>query len=154
MGKIMRNGNKYSCASPNNAQSVVYDNTTSGLEAENTKEAIDELSSKIDEQNENFTPVLVEGIEYYDSAYIISTVGKISATPKEIKFNMSCSINVIPDATNIFSITAGYFGWLNITEPSTGKTYLLHSNATGFISAWGAIPSIVNGVITGTLFKL
>lgn len=53
MGKIMRNGNKYSCASPNNAQSVVYDNTTSGLEAENTKEAIDELSSKIDEQNKN-----------------------------------------------------------------------------------------------------
>ena len=47
MGKIMRNGNKYSCASPNNAQSVVYDNTDSGLEAENTKEAIDELNKNL-----------------------------------------------------------------------------------------------------------
>jgi hypothetical protein len=47
MGKIMRNGNKYSSASPNNAQSVVYDNTDSGLEAENTKEAIDELNKNL-----------------------------------------------------------------------------------------------------------
>ena len=67
---------------------------------------------------------------------------------------MSCTINETPDSKNIFSIEAGYFGWLNITEPSTGKTYLLHSNATGVISTWGAIPSIVNGAITGTLFKL
>lgn len=96
MGKIMRNGNKYSCASPNNAQSVVYDNTTSGLEAENTKEAIDELSSKIDEQNENLGN---------------SRIGFIDTT------------NIIFQSDNITSYTATQNCWFYAIIYNNASTY-------------------------------
>ena len=54
MGKIMRNGKKYSGASSSMAENIIYDNTESGLEANDVQGAIDELSSNVDEQNKKF----------------------------------------------------------------------------------------------------
>lgn len=90
MGKIMRNGKKYSCASPNNAQSVVYDNTTSGLEAENTKEAIDELSYKIDEQNK-------KKVDFFtlQSSESVTTSEKTFSTLNGRKFSDYQLINIL-----------------------------------------------------------
>lgn len=64
MGIIMRNGKKYSGASSSMAENIVYDNTESGLEANDVQGAIDELSSNVDEQNKN----LNNGIRFVDYA--------------------------------------------------------------------------------------
>ena len=55
MGKIMRKGKKYSGASSSMAENIIYDNTESGLEANDVQGAIDELSSNVDEQNKNLS---------------------------------------------------------------------------------------------------
>ena len=53
MGKIMRNGKKYSGASSSMAENIIYDNTESGLEANDVQGAVDELNTSINELNSN-----------------------------------------------------------------------------------------------------
>lgn len=50
MGKSMLNG---VCYGSDDANDIVYDNTTSGLTATNTKSAIDELATSVSELNSN-----------------------------------------------------------------------------------------------------
>ena len=75
MGKIIRNGIKYS-GTTNSADKINYNNTLSGLEAETAQEAFDELNTKIKNGGSNIKYLtqeeydalpeskLTDGIEY------------------------------------------------------------------------------------------
>ena len=72
MGKIMRNGKKYSGASSSMAENIIYDNTESGLEANDVQGAIDELSSNVDEQNKKLTNIT--GNKYVHDVCVSKTI--------------------------------------------------------------------------------
>ena len=159
MGKIMRNGKKYSCASPNNAQSVVYDNTTSGLEAKNTKEAIDELSSKIDEQNEKL-PVVYKGEVASDYlTNVRDNTFVYNPHTKRVDFQVIGSINkTILDWTQLVKIpkellpkelsTDAYCGTVLAYDGTISMCYISPSS-NGYL-----VPIQIGGVAVDTIIKL
>ena len=53
MGKIIRNGIEF-CGTSDTADNIIYDNTSSGLEATTVQEAVDEIHSQVNDSLSGF----------------------------------------------------------------------------------------------------
>lgn len=101
MPMIIKNNVRY-CSTGGDAESIVYNNTESGMEATNMQDAIDELNSNIDNQNKKFTDydvILNQESVVNNKTY---TLPKDIKTYKRIAIKLKCNYSTSDD---IFYIT-------------------------------------------------
>lgn len=113
------------------------------------QEQIDNLETAISEINSN----LVYTIDHYDSTWITFipyTYVTKTGTGQHI-FNCIVNINQnIPDRAELFSVPDNKIGFLTLTQPHTGKSFMIRI-ANGAAYAWGIIEAGSNCVLCGIL---
>ncbi len=96
------------------------------------------------------------GITSFDPNFLLNAYGIIEITTHNKTYNLTIDCEIIPDRQEIFNCGGKYQGFLILTNPDDGKSYLIHAdgNENGIVTAWGNIPPIRNGVLTGTLIRI
>lgn len=158
MGKSMLNGE---CYGSDNANDIVYDNTTSGLTATNTKLAIDELATSVSELNSNLEQVFQLGTN--KKAQVVSSLAGLNlgltneSTWDEICTTMSnkfpTSLYLIKDGVpnnDVFGTFSNYIA-RGDNAPSGSVTYNYNNKS---VYLYAGSPNTSVGFKTGTLVDL
>ena len=106
-------------------------------------------------QNETVSEInsnLVYTIDYYDGTWItfVYNYAIKTGTGQHI---FACVVNInrdIPDTTMMFSVPDNKIGFLTLTQPHTGKSFMIRI-ANGAAFAWGMIEACSNCVLYGIL---
>ena len=141
-----------------NAKDILFNNTKSGLNAENTQDAIEELDSNLSETNSKFGWVNVGGTTLSNSKTITFDTTKIPKSPKEIVIRVQEQKNVwgtwyktIPQITNVGPLvswdTTVKFGDSNtsISAVINNKSVVFNNltiNGTSYLTSANVIASV------------
>ncbi len=110
------------------------------------------MGKALDSKISDIDAKLVYSITAYDSTYI--TFGQNTVVKNGLKEHIfRCVVNIlvpVPDGTSLFSLDPSLLGFLQITQPHTGKVFPVRI-AAGTATAWGNMEAGSNCVLTGTL---
>ena len=150
MGKIIRNGTKYS-GTTNSADKINYNNTLSGLEAETAQEAFDELNTKIKNGGSNIKYLtkaqyealpdskLTDDVEYRITD--ANTAAKIDAT--DITYGESTVADVIGEVNADLEATQNNIDTLNDNLENINNSLSVQEELAKIVTDFGNTPSRV-----------
>ncbi|TCL59893.1 collagen triple helix repeat protein [Kineothrix alysoides] len=110
------------------------------------------MGKALDSKISDIDSKLVYSITEYDPTYI--TISQNTIVKNGLKEHMfQCVIDtpiLVPDGTKLFSVDASLSGFLQITQPHTGKVFPVRVTA-GIAKAWGRIEAGNYCLLTGVL---